>query len=68
VRIQAIHGVVRDLPLEAAKNTANMIEESVRNAEGGVALNLEVLAKLQEINGQANKVGEMMAEISSGSR
>jgi methyl-accepting chemotaxis protein len=61
---------VRNLAMrsaEAAKNTANMIEESVRNAEGGVALNLEVLAKLQEINGQANKVGEMMAQISSGS-
>jgi len=61
---------VRNLAMrsaEAAKNTANMIEESVHNAEGGVALNLEVLAKLQEINGQANKVGEMMGEISAGS-
>jgi methyl-accepting chemotaxis protein len=61
---------VRNLAMrsaDAAKNTANMIEESVRNAENGVELNQEVLAKLQEINEQTVKVGEVMSEISTGS-
>jgi hypothetical protein len=52
---------------EAAKNTSNLIEESVRNAEGGVAINQEVLSNLREINEQVNKVSEVMAEIASAS-
>jgi hypothetical protein len=52
---------------EAAKNTSNLIEESVKNAEGGVSINLEVLSNLREINEQVNKVSEVMAEISSAS-
>jgi methyl-accepting chemotaxis protein len=61
---------VRNLAMrsaEAAKNTANLIEESVRNAEGGVAINQEVLRNLLEINGQVNKVSEVMAEIAAAS-
>ncbi len=61
---------VRNLAMrsaEAAKNTAGMIEESVRNAETGVALNAEVLEQLQEITRQSNRVGEVMAEIAAGS-
>jgi methyl-accepting chemotaxis protein len=61
---------VRNLAMrsaDAAKNTANLIEESVRNAENGVELNQEVLAKLQEINEQTVKVGEVMSEIAAGS-
>jgi methyl-accepting chemotaxis protein len=61
---------VRNLAMrsaEAAKNTANMIEESVHNAESGVQLNQEVLAKLQQINEQSNKVGEVMNEIAAAS-
>jgi methyl-accepting chemotaxis protein len=61
---------VRNLAMrsaEAAKNTANMIEESVQNAETGVELNQEVLAQLKEINSQTNKVGEVMGEIAVGS-
>ncbi len=61
---------VRNLAMrsaEAAKNTANLIEESVRNAEGGVAINQEVLKNLEEINGQVNKVGEVMSEIAAAS-
>jgi methyl-accepting chemotaxis protein len=57
---------VRNLAMrsaEAAKRTADLIEESIRNAESGVALNGEVLSALREIAGQANKVGEVMAEI-----
>ncbi len=61
---------VRNLAMrsaEAAKNTANMIEDSVRNAEGGVAINKEVLSNLEEINQEVNRVTEMMAEIASAS-
>ncbi len=61
---------VRNLAMrsaEAAKNTANLIEESVQNAEGGVALNREVLTQLEEIANQANKVTEVMREIALSS-
>ena len=61
---------VRNLAMrsaEAAKNTANLIEESVKNAEGGVALNHEVLTNLEEINLQVQKVSEVMAEIAAAS-
>jgi len=61
---------VRNLAMraaEAAKDTATMIEESVRGSEAGVAINQEVVRNLQEINTQVNKAGEMMAEISAGS-
>jgi methyl-accepting chemotaxis protein len=61
---------VRNLAMrsaEAAKNTSNLIEESVKNAEGGVNINQEVLTNLREINEQVNKVSEVMAEIASAS-
>jgi methyl-accepting chemotaxis protein len=52
---------------EAAKNTADLIEESVKNAEGGVTINHEVMQNLVEINEQVNKVSEVMAEIAAAS-
>ncbi|MGV8120315.1 MAG: methyl-accepting chemotaxis protein [Candidatus Xenobiia bacterium LiM19] len=61
---------VRNLAMrsaEAAKNTANLIEESSKNADNGVAFNQEVLKNLNEINNEVNKVSEMMAEIAAGS-
>jgi methyl-accepting chemotaxis protein len=61
---------VRNLAMrsaEAAKHTTAMIEESVHNAENGVQLNGEVLARLQEITTQANKVGEVMGDIAAAS-
>ncbi len=61
---------VRNLAMrsaEAAKNTAILIEESVSNSEGGVAINQEVLKSLVEINGQVKKVSEVMAEIAAAS-
>ncbi|HEX7049141.1 MAG TPA: methyl-accepting chemotaxis protein [Longimicrobiales bacterium] len=61
---------VRNLAMrsaEAAKNTAQLIEESVAKAEGGVALNQEVLSNLEEIDEQVNRVGEVMAEIAAAS-
>jgi len=61
---------VRNLAMrsaEAAKNTAILIEGAVKNADNGVSLNEDVLKNLQEINGQIDKVGEMMAEIVAAS-
>jgi methyl-accepting chemotaxis protein len=61
---------VRNLAMrsaEAAKNTANLIEESVKNSESGVALNQEVLVNLKYINDQVKKVGVVMAEIADAS-
>lgn len=61
---------VRNLAMrsaEAAKNTAALIEEAVKNANDGVAHNEEVLKNLEEINGQVNKVREVMGEIAAAS-
>jgi methyl-accepting chemotaxis protein len=61
---------VRNLAMrsaEAAKSTANLIEESVRNAKVGVEMNAQVLSELQEINGQSEKVGTVIAEIATAS-
>ncbi|MBK8872065.1 MAG: Cache 3/Cache 2 fusion domain-containing protein [Elusimicrobia bacterium] len=61
---------VRNLAMrsaEAAKNTANMIEGSVKNAENGVTINQEVMKNLEEINGHAKRVSEVMAEIAAAS-
>jgi methyl-accepting chemotaxis protein len=61
---------VRNLAMrsaEAAKNTANLIEESVHNSENGVNLNKEVLNNLNEINGQVKKVGAVMSQIAAAS-
>jgi len=61
---------VRNLAMrsaEAAKNTTEMIQESVQNSTDGVTLNKEVLENLEEINTQVVRVGEVMAEISAAS-
>ena len=53
---------------DAAKNTADMIEESGKNAEGGVRISEEVATSLSEIQQQSNKVADLMAEIAAGSK
>jgi methyl-accepting chemotaxis protein len=61
---------VRNLALrsaEAARNTAVLIEQSVKNSESGVALNREVLRNLNDINEQVQRVGSVMAEIAAAS-
>ncbi len=61
---------VRNLAMrsaEAAKNTANLIEEAVKNSENGVAINSEVLKNFQEITDKANKVSHVVAEIAASS-
>ena len=49
---------VRNLAMrsaEAAKNTANLIEEAVKNSENGVAINSEVLKNFQEITERSTR-------------
>jgi methyl-accepting chemotaxis protein len=61
---------VRNLAMrsaEAAKNTANMIEESVKNADGGVKITEEVAKSLSQIVDRTGKVGDLIAEIAAAS-
>lgn len=61
---------VRNLAMRsanAAKNTAQMLEESAHNASAGVTINHEALKNLQEINEQINKVSHVMQEITTAS-
>ena len=63
-----VAGEVRNLAMRsatAAKNTAQMLEESARNALDGVTINREVLKNLEEINQQINKVSHVMLEITA---
>lgn len=61
---------VRNLAMrsaDAAKTTAQLIEESVKNTESGVTLNAEVLTNLEEINLQIEKVNVVVTEIAAAS-
>ena len=53
---------------EAAKNTASMIEESVKNAGNGVQISKEVGQSLTEIGEAARKVNDLVAEIAAASK
>jgi len=52
---------------EAAKNTAELIDQSVRSTEQGVTLNAKVLAQLSEIDDRVNRVGQVVGEIAAAS-
>jgi methyl-accepting chemotaxis protein len=52
---------------EAARQTAELIEQGTRLADEGVALNEDVLAAFQAINGSAEQVGDVVARIASAS-
>ena len=59
---------VRNLAMrsaEAAKSTASLIEESIRNADQGAAINREVMASFGGIAEQVNKVSGAMGEIAA---
>jgi methyl-accepting chemotaxis protein len=61
---------VRNLAMrsaEAAKNTAGLIEDAVKNSERGVAINTEVLKNFEDIAGKINKVSQVVAEIAAAS-
>ena len=62
---------VRNLAMrsaEAAKNTSAMIEESVGNARGGVAMAEDVAKSLGAIMTANDKVNALIAEIAAASR
>lgn len=52
---------------EAAKNTATMIEESVKRSENGVQIAGRVGQALEEITTATNKVNTLLSEIASAS-
>jgi methyl-accepting chemotaxis protein len=61
---------VRNLAMrsaEAAKNTAAMIEESVKNAKNGVSIAGEVGKTLADITGSNEKVNALISEIAAAS-
>jgi methyl-accepting chemotaxis protein len=61
---------VRNLAMrsaEAAKNTADMIEESVKKANGGVKITEEVAKSLNQIVDHIDKVGDLINEVASAS-
>jgi len=53
---------------EAAKNTANMIEESVKNAEDGVMIAGDVAKAFEAISGSNAKVDNLITEIAAASQ
>jgi methyl-accepting chemotaxis protein len=52
---------------EAAKSTADLITQGTANAEQGVVINAQVLAKLGAITAQVQRVGEVIAEVAAAS-
>jgi methyl-accepting chemotaxis protein len=61
---------VRNLAMrsaEAAKNTADMIEESVKNADGGVKITEDVAKALNKTVERSSKVAGLIAEIAAAS-
>jgi methyl-accepting chemotaxis protein len=52
---------------EAAKNTADLIEGSVKKADAGVQISQDVAKSLDEISTAANKVNELVGEIAAAS-
>jgi methyl-accepting chemotaxis protein len=53
---------------EAARNTTQVIERSLRKAEEGVAMNRDATVAFNAIAGQIKKVVEVMKEIAESSR
>ncbi|MCE5271748.1 methyl-accepting chemotaxis protein [bacterium] len=53
---------------EAARNTSGMIEEAVKNAEGGVIITEKVAEILNEIVDSSNHVNDLVAEIAASAQ
>ncbi len=53
---------------QAAKNTADMISESVKNADDGVKIATEVTSAFSSIANSAKKVNDLIAEIAAASQ
>ncbi len=52
---------------EAARNTSDMIEGAVKNADNGVEISKEVAGVLEEISDGSSKVNDLVAEIAAAS-
>ncbi|MSQ27622.1 MAG: methyl-accepting chemotaxis protein [Dehalococcoidia bacterium] len=62
---------VRNLAMrsaEAARNTADLIEQASQNAQGGVVLNDEVMKNLQEIAQRVHQVSGTIGDIAQSSQ
>ena len=62
---------VRNLAMrsaEAARDTAELISESVQRAEEGVTINQEVLEEIEQTKRRVQQVKEVMAEIASAAK
>jgi len=62
---------VRNLALrcaDAAKDTAALIDQSVRNADDGVKITEDVAGTLSKIVNRTGKVGDLIAEIAAASK
>ncbi|MBK8803478.1 MAG: MCP four helix bundle domain-containing protein [Fibrobacteres bacterium] len=53
---------------QAAKNTAEMILESVRNADDGVKIVVDVAGSLEKISSSTRKVNDLIVEIASSAK
>ena len=53
---------------EAAKTTASLIGESVKNSEGGVRITAEMSEILNQINDGSSKVSDIICEIAAASK
>ncbi len=53
---------------EAARNTANLIEGSVKNADQGVSVSSETAKALNEVTTSVQKVSELISEIAAASK
>ncbi|HBA84093.1 MAG TPA: hypothetical protein DCZ95_08370 [Verrucomicrobia bacterium] len=53
---------------EAAKNTANLIDESKKNADAGVSVSVDVAKNLASIQDSASKTASLIAEITAASK
>jgi methyl-accepting chemotaxis protein len=61
---------VRNLAMrsaEASKNTAGLIEQSLRNAEAGVSVNQAVVSDLSEIHARIARINQVMCDLASAS-
>jgi len=53
---------------DAAKTTAQLIEDASKNAESGVAISRSVQSSLEEIHTSSSKVRDLIAEIAAASK
>jgi len=53
---------------QAAKNTADMIGESVKNADDGVKISRDVARSFEQITTSSRKVNDLIAEIAAASK